>query len=99
MDKKQKDVINKLIPADDLYWDKEEKKYIALSPEEIDKIMYTAIDNGFTEEKDVIDILNWATSVKVGELLLKHFMQGGLAISGIDDSGEPFFTQNINGNC
>lgn len=94
----QKDVVNKLIPADDLYWDDTESKYIALSPEEIDSLISAAIDNGFTEENDTMSILNWATSVKVGELLLKNFMRGGLTISGIDDSGEPIFAQNVNGN-
>ena len=79
--KNQKDVLNKFIPADDLYWDKLEGKYITHSEEEIKDIIFSCI------------ILHWCTSVRVGELLLKGFLTGNVHILGIDKDGEPIFGQ------
>lgn len=98
MEYQQKDIINKLLPADDLYWSEEEGKYIALSPDEIDDIVHKAFDNGFTEEDEIIKILSWATTVRVGELLFKNFLKGQIAIRDIAKDGEPMFVVNFNGN-
>jgi len=94
----QKDVVNKLIPADDLYWDDIEKKYIALSEEEIENIMLTCINNSIDSDQEITQVLNWCTSVRVGELLMKNFLNGTIAIDGIDKDGEPFFVENREGN-
>ena len=94
----QKDVVNKLIPADDLYWDDIEKKYIALSEEEIENIMLTCINNSIDSDQERTQVLKWCTSVRVGEFLMKNFLNGTIAIDGIDKDGEPFFVENREGN-
>jgi hypothetical protein len=94
----QKDILNKLIPADDLHWDETDKKYIALSQDEVADIINAALENGFEEEDDIMKILNWATGIKVGDILLKNFLNGQLSISDFDDDNEPLFSESINGN-
>jgi len=71
--KSQKDIINKLIAADDLYWDEYEGRYIVHSKEEIDSILTSCIENGISNQSDIIKIVNWCTSVRVGNLLMKGF--------------------------
>lgn len=94
----QKDVINKIIPADDLYWDDYENKYIALNNDEIDDIICKCFDNAITEETSIMKVLNWCTSVRVGQLLMKNFLAGSIAIKTIDSDDEPVFMQNKDGN-
>ena len=91
--KSQKDILNKLIPADDLYWDNEEGKYIAHSAEEIDSILRSCIENDITDQSEIIKVFNWCTSVRIGELLMKGFLAGKIGIIGIDKDGEPLFSQ------
>lgn len=92
--KSQKDILNKIIPADDLYWDKQDGKYIAHSPEEIDSILMSCIENGITDQSEIMKVFNWCTSVRIGELLMKGFLAGKVNILGIDEDGEPFFGQS-----
>jgi hypothetical protein len=91
--KNQKHILNKLIPADDLYWDKHEGKYIAHSEEEINEIITSCIENDITEQKEIMEVFNWCTSVRIGELLMKGFLTGNVKILGIDKDGEPIFGQ------
>ncbi len=96
--KHQKDILNKMLPADDLYWDDLEQKYIALSPDEISDIIAACLDNAMEEESEIMSVLNWCTHVRIGELLMKQFINNNIAIVGIDENGEPIFTENKNGN-
>jgi hypothetical protein len=89
--KNQKDILNKLIPADDLYWDDYDNKYIALSKEEIDAVLIACVNDNIHDEQSMIEILQWCTSVRVGELLMKGFLAGKISILGLDKDGEPFF--------
>lgn len=93
--KNQKDVLNKFIPADDLYWDKHEGKYITHSEEEINDIITSCIKNNITEQNDIMKVFHWCTSVRVGELLMKGFLTGNVHILGIDKDGEPIFGQSL----
>ena len=92
--KNQKDILNKIIPADDLYWDRIEKKYIALSEDEIHNTMLCCINNNITDESDIVKVLNWCTNVRVGELLMKGILAGRISIIGVDQDGEPVFGQS-----
>jgi hypothetical protein len=91
--KSQKDVLNKLIPADDLYWDKHDGKYIAHSEEEINSILTLCLENGITDQSEIMKVFNWCTSVRVGELLMKGFLAGKILILGIDQNDELIFGQ------
>jgi hypothetical protein len=94
----QSRVINKIIAADDLHWDDTENKYIALSDDEMNDIIARCLDNAMTGEKEILAVLNWCTSVKVGNLLMKNFISGNIAIEKIDTDGEPVFIEDANGN-
>lgn len=86
--------LNTIIPADDLYWSDVENKYIALSEEEIKIIIQKSVEDGFKEEKEILQILSWATNARVGFLLLKNLLNDKIKIMGIDEDEEPLFTTN-----
>lgn len=86
-----KKTINNLIAADDLHWEEDDQKYVALSPEELDQIILNCINQNIYDEDKVMHIVNWATHVKVGHLLLKNFLKNQIKIIGVDEHGEPYF--------
>lgn len=88
-DKKNK-VVNKIIPADDLHWCEEEKRYVSLSDEEINSIIMTCVKQDITEEKYIYKIVKWAGQVRVGNILLNNFLNDRIKITGFDGE-EPFF--------
>lgn len=90
MDKK--DVVNKMIPADDLHWS-DSDGYTMLSIEEVDDIIRVG-DKNEMDEDDILKMVRWAESVRAGQLLYKNVMSGGLRIRF--DSDEPIFARNNN---
>lgn len=91
MNEPYKKTINNLIAADDLHWEEEEQKYVALAPEEIDQIILNCINNDIYDENKVMAIVNWATHARVGHLLLKNFLNNQIKVIGVDKDGEPYF--------
>jgi hypothetical protein len=87
----QEKILNKIIAADDLHWCPPENRYTALSMEELDIILLNSIKNNINDEKDLYQIVKWATNARVGEILLKNYMEGKIQIHGFDDTGEPIF--------
>ena len=87
-----KQTLNKLIAADDLNWCEIEKKYVALSKEELDAILMNSVADGFLDEQDLMKIVGWATNAKVGQILLKNYLESKIKIVGFDDFGEPLFS-------
>jgi len=79
--------INTLIPADQLHWCEEEKKYSTISKEEAQKIARKC--KGLTEEEKIAVIM-WYQHHKTGVLLWKNFMKGKIVIGGVKD-GQPLF--------
>ncbi|NCX76976.1 MAG: hypothetical protein EBX09_08100 [Actinobacteria bacterium] len=94
----QSDIINKIIPADDLFWSDEENKFVALSSDEIDSIISRCMASAITEENDIMAVINWCTSNRVGEILMRNFLNGTIAIQTVDSDGEPAFVYNPDGN-
>lgn len=88
---KHDNVINKIIPADDLHWCEEDQKYTSLSMEELDSIIINCVDQGITNLEEISKVVTWAGFVKVGNLLLKNFLTNRLAITGFDSDDEPLF--------
>lgn len=84
-------IINKIIPADDLHWCEEEKKYTSLSMEELDDIVARCINQDIKSLDEIMKVVNWATLIKVGDLLLKNFLEDRIKIVGFDDQNEPMF--------
>lgn len=87
-----KHVINNIIPADDLHWCEEEGKYVSLSREEMDEIIAACMHQGIRELDDVFKVIQWCGNIRVGEILWRNFLSGGVRISGFDDQGEPKFS-------
>ena len=87
------DVLNKLIPADDLHWCEEEGQYILLTMDEIDDIMKACAEQGMTTDNadDVLKIIRWCESIRAGQLLWKNFVAGGIGVYGFDEKNEPIF--------
>lgn len=87
-----KKIINNLIPADDLHWCEEEGKYVSLSSEETTEIIARCMEQGMTSLEDVYKFVSWCGVVRVGELLWKNYLGGGLRVIGFDENNEPIFT-------
>jgi hypothetical protein len=56
------------------------------------------LDNAIDDDKKITDVLNWCTEVKVGQILMKNFLNNNIAISDIDQDGQPLFVSNTSGN-
>ena len=57
-------IINKIIPADDLHWCEEEKRYIPISMEDIDKIIINCVNQGITDMDDIIKAVCKYTNIE-----------------------------------
>lgn len=88
-------ILNKIIPADDLYFDSNDGRYVALSDEDIDLIIERCVDNNLIDQKSITHVVNWCTSVRVGQLLMKNFLAGKISIRTLSSDGEPFFGQSL----
>jgi hypothetical protein len=86
-----KKTLNNLIAADDLHWNDEEGKYVALSNGEIDQIIMNCLESNFYEEEFIMKIINWATHIKVGQILFNNFIKKQIKIVGLDENDEPYF--------
>lgn len=80
--------INDFIPCDDLYWSNEDRKYTALSKEELSLILKN-VDFVFSDN-DIMNVIDWATQTRVNHLLLKGVLENKLSIVGIDGSQVSF---------
>jgi hypothetical protein len=89
-----KDLINNIIPADDLHWDEIEKRYVSLSAEETQEIILACMNQGINDLKKIYKVVSWCGEIRVGQLLWKNFLSGCVEISGFDSSGEPIFSPN-----
>lgn len=87
-----KEIINNLIPADDLHWDEEEGKYVSLSGEETQDIIQKCLENGMTDFEDVYKFVQWCGYVRVGQILMKNFLSGSLNVKGFDSEDAPYFS-------
>jgi hypothetical protein len=86
-----KHILNNLIPADDLHWCEEEKKYVSLSRDDIDRIAATCLNQGISSLDDIMKVVEWAGVVRIGEILWRNFLSGGIRVVGFDEQGEPKF--------
>jgi hypothetical protein len=87
---KYTDLINKLIPADDLHWCEEDKKYVPISMEDLDKIILNCAKDGMTDMDEIIKVVRWAEMVNLGSVLLKNLLSDRIRILGFENN-EPIF--------
>jgi hypothetical protein len=88
-------MLNKIISADDLHWCEEEKKYVSLSEDELEKIMMNCIEQDITELEDIYKMIQWAGLVRVGNLLLNNFLNNTIKVVKFDENNEPCFGEKI----
>jgi len=86
-----KHIINNIIPADDLHWCEEEGKYVSLSREEMDDIISACLAQGISSLDDIMKVIQWCGNIRVGQILWKNFLSGGVRITGFDHQNEPRF--------
>ena len=89
-----KHIINNLIPADDLHWDPDEKRYASLSGEETQEVINKCVELGITDFPDIYKIVQWCGYVRIGQILYKNFLAGSLTVSGFDKEDMPYFSPN-----
>lgn len=87
------DVLNKLIPADDLHW-VDGEGFVLLSSDEVDEIIRVGRDQDMSED-DIIKMLRWCEGVRAGMVLCKNVMSGGIRIHHFENY-EPVFVRNTN---
>ncbi len=90
----QNKIINNIIPADDLFWDKEEKRYTSISEEETKEIVSKCVQNGMHDLSEIYKFVQWCGYIRIGQLLIKHFMLGSLKVTGFDSEDTPYFCPN-----
>jgi hypothetical protein len=88
-------MLNRIISADDLHWCEEEKKYVSLSEDELEKIMMNCIKQDITELEDIYKMIQWAGLVRVGNLLLNNFLNNTIKVVKFDGKNEPCFGEKI----
>jgi len=88
--KSTKNIVNKLIPADDLHWCEIEKKYVSLSKEEINSIIQNCVKQEIHNEEDIIKVVNWACLARTYEIMLNNFMANKVQIVDFFEE-EPVF--------
>ena len=93
MQKKNR-LINELIPADDLFWDNESKKYTTVSKEEEEQL-FKACLNCRLEEEDAIKVFRCYEFFKTSAALFKQFLNGSVGIYSFTKNGNPLFEKAI----
>ena len=88
---KYKQIGNRLIAADDLHYDKEERRFVALSQQEVNAIIAQCSESGITDHDQNKNVVRWVTSVRVSQLLHSSFMSSRLRIVGFSGD-EPLFS-------
>lgn len=84
-------ITNNLIAADDLYWNEEENKFVALSDKQLEKIIFRCCEQGTLDLNEIQKIVEWASHLRICQLLLKGFLSGNLSIIKLNQKGEPYF--------
>lgn len=82
--------LSEVIQTDDLHWNEEEKRFVALSVKELDKIVEACVLSGIDDMDRIEKMVRWSESIRTGDLLLKGVLNGRLGIIFKDDD-EPSF--------
>ena len=85
--------LTKLLPMDDLHWCSEDKKFVPLSEEELEKIIIDAhyVDLVGEDMETLMEVIRWCENARISHLLLKRVLSGNLMIIDIDPEKGPTF--------
>lgn len=95
-----REMVHRLIPADDLHWNEEEEKRILLSNEEIRKLVEACVKCGLSDGVDgtdeegtnrIMSVIRWAEQIKSGNILLNGLLAGRLGVATDESNSEPIF--------
>jgi hypothetical protein len=86
-------IVNELIPADSLHWSEDDGKFVVLSGKEIDKILIACYQNGMEDFDEMMKMIRWAEQIRTGNKLLNEFIKQNVAVTIIDEDGEPHFVR------
>lgn len=78
--------VSEFIPFDELYWNEDEQKYIALSDDEIQLIVLNAYNAGYTEVEQIVEIVSYLNQMKVDGMLYNRFIKGHINISVFENN-------------
>lgn len=90
------DVLNKMIPADDLHW-VDGEGFTLLSVEEVKDIIQACGAQDMSED-NIFKTIRWCENIRAGQLLWKNVMSGGILIHHFEND-EPVFARNEDYNA
>ena len=85
-------IVNELIPADDLHWDEDEKKHVAVSRQEEANLIRSCLRCGLNEDQTLKLVREYCLS-KTSVMLFKNFLEGNIDVYSFTSSGEPIFSK------
>ena len=67
-----------LVKQDDLFWNEEDGKYVALSEEEIDSLLMALYGDNITPQTEDIafQVVKWAEKARIDNLILQGVLSG-----------------------
>jgi len=80
--------LSEIIRNDDLYWCETDRKFVPLSPQEIDNFIMMCAVCGIEDTDGVTQVIRWAEKIRIGELMFKGIMDKRLGIR-LEDGEEP----------
>ena len=88
--------LNNLLPFDELHWNEEEGKFVALSEEKMDALIDKCLESGVEDLSEVLKVIRWAEKITVGQILLKRLIRGEIVVGTSDEDDIPRFHPNKN---
>jgi hypothetical protein len=82
--------LSEIIRNDDLYWCETDKKFVPLSPEEIEGVIMMCQVCGIEGTDDITKVIRWAEEIRIGELMFRGIMDKRLGIR-LREGKEPSF--------
>ena len=86
-----------LIKQDDLYWNEDEGKYVAITEEEIDALLMALYGDNITPRTEDIafQVVKWAEKARVDHLILQGVLSGRIRMY-VPEVGEEivFYEEN-----
>lgn len=89
--------MNEMVPLDDLHWDRENKRFNILSPEDTKKVLKSCVRDGVDNPADILKVVNEYEVMRAGILIYERFFSGAVRVCGFEEDGSPVFEPNPSG--
>lgn len=77
--------VSEFIPFDELHWNEDEQKYIALNEQEMELIVLNAYNAGYETPEEIMSIINYLQQMKIDGMLYNKFIKGHINISKFEN--------------